>query len=116
METVERETDLEAAPDDVWAAVVDGSWLGDDVSLDARPGGTGSLVDPDGAVRHVLVEEVVPGRRLGLWWWRDGEGEDVPTFVAVELEPLGRGTRLRVVETRVAAPPTVPSAWALARV
>jgi uncharacterized protein YndB with AHSA1/START domain len=116
---VERQVELDAAPDEVWSAVTAperlSEWLGADVELDVRPGGTGTLVDPDGRRHPVLVEEVVPGRRLGLWWWPDDDGDGPASAVTFELEPVEAGrTRLRVIESPAFAPATVPGAWAMA--
>jgi uncharacterized protein YndB with AHSA1/START domain len=119
---VEREVELGATPDDVWSALTEPArleeWLGGDVDVDVRPGGTGTLVDPDGRRHAVLVEDVVPGHRLGLWWWPDdgGDGDEPASAVSFELEPLdaGRRTLLRIVERPALAPATVPGAWAMA--
>jgi uncharacterized protein YndB with AHSA1/START domain len=117
---VERAVDLEAGPDEVWSALTEperlSEWLGGDVALDVRPGGTGSLVDPDGRRHAVLVEDVVPGRRLGLWWWPDDDGDEPASAVTFELEPVDAGTRLRIVEAPALAPVGVPGAWAMASV
>ena len=118
---VKREVELEATPDDVWSALTEpqrlNEWLGGDVDVDVRPGRSGTLVDPDGRRHAVLVEDVVPGRRLGLWWWPDDGGDEPVSTVTFELVPLeSGGTRLRVVEAPAFAPSTVPGAWAMASV
>jgi uncharacterized protein YndB with AHSA1/START domain len=66
---------IEAEPEEVWDALVDGSWLGDD--------------------RETFVETVEEHRRL-VWWWG---GDDGYTRVEVELVPLVSGTRVVVTES-----------------
>ncbi|MEV4420781.1 SRPBCC domain-containing protein [Patulibacter sp. NPDC049589] len=95
-----RELVLDAAPDDVWAQVADddglAGWLADEVDLDVREGATGTVRDAGGRPRPVEVDEVVPGRRLGLVW-RDED--DRPALVDIALEPFGAaGTRVVIVE------------------
>jgi uncharacterized protein YndB with AHSA1/START domain len=47
-----------------------------------------------------VVDDVVPGRRLAFWW--SGAGDDAPpSYVEIELEPAGAGTRIRIRETVV---------------
>ncbi len=62
-ELVTRSEDLEA-------------WLGAEVDLDAVPGSTGRVVDRDGTVRHLVVEEVDAGRRMTWRWWTEGASDD----------------------------------------
>src|SRR5690606_22655965 len=65
---IERSTDVDASPEEVWERIVDGAlaeeWLG--VEIDPRPGGPVSVPDED-----VIgtVEEVEPGRSI-TWSWR----------------------------------------------
>jgi uncharacterized protein YndB with AHSA1/START domain len=100
---VTRDVLLDAGADEVWRLLSDdaelSTWLGDDVHLDLRPGGSGVVGDGE-AQRHAVVEEVVDGRRLVLSWWSD-HGGDV-SRVSFDLEQVGDRTRLTVVET---APP-----------
>jgi uncharacterized protein YndB with AHSA1/START domain len=92
---VHRTVDLPAPPEAVWAAVVAGAWLGDDVELDARPGGALRVDDKVG-----VVESVDRGRILSFWW--TGPGEDEPASrVDVELLQVGDVTRLWVREVRL---------------
>lgn len=105
---VERELELEAAPEEAWTAVTDptwlSAWLADEVELDCVPGGEARFGFDD-EVREGWVEEVCPpeesadGRgRLAFWWSRD---EEPASRVELELSPLPGGrTRLRVCETR----------------
>jgi hypothetical protein len=99
LEVVE-EIALEGEPDDVWAAVAAGEWLGDDVELDVRVGGAGHVTD-EGETRQVLVTDVEPGRRIAWHWW--SEGGDLSS-VEVTVVPDGAGTIVRVVERTLAQP------------
>ncbi len=88
---IEREVVLPAPRDEVWDALVDGAWLGDDVELEPWSGGD-VVVDE----RRGVVEEVDEGERLVLRWARDGEAE---TRVELVLTDAVAGTRLVVLET-----------------
>ncbi len=105
-ESVDREVDLDAPPDEVWPAITDparlGAWLDADVELDVRPGGEGRFTFPDGEVRHALVHEVDPGRELSFSWWRPVTGASDPSTVTFTLVPVDGGTVLRVREVRAA--------------
>lgn len=103
-QAVRREADLDADLASAWDAVADPrrleEWLAARVDVDIEPGAEGTITDHAGVVRHTVVEEVVPGRRVALRWASvDGE----PTLVELTLEPLTAGrTRLVVVEVPVA--------------
>jgi uncharacterized protein YndB with AHSA1/START domain len=109
---VEREIELDAPPSEVWRALTESDWLGDDARIELEPGGDLALVDREDGPRTGWVEEVEPERRLALWWCAEGEEES--SRVEFELEPVGDGTALRVVETRPLADLTAPTALALA--
>ena len=100
--SVTRSVDLDATAEDVWRALTDpallADWLDGDVELDVRPGGGGTITEPDGVVLRAMVEEVVPTRRLALRWWPEDGGGPAST-VRLDLEPTGDGTRLVVTET-----------------
>ncbi len=81
-------------------------WLGE-VTFEASPGSTGTLVEHDGTRRRVLVDAVQAGQRLSWWWWDDDGGEGEPTHVEVTLAPAAGGTRLRVVEQPLPGAPAV---------
>jgi uncharacterized protein YndB with AHSA1/START domain len=108
MSVVEREVTVPAPPAEVWPAVTRSpevsAWFGADVELDVRPGGRGVVRWPDGAERHVVVEDVEPERRLAFRWLpfqRTAEGDTVTlpaTRVEITLDPVPEGTRVRVVE------------------
>ena len=97
--TVTRELDVDADADEVWdALVVDderAGWLGGPTEIEVVPGGRGYVTDPDGTRRDVLVDEVVPGRRLTLDWWTD---TGVPSHVEFDIATTERGARLVVTE------------------
>ena len=109
---VEREIELDASPSEVWHALTESDWLGDDTRIELEPGGDLQLVDRQDGPRTGWVEAVEPGRRLALWW--SAEGDEESSRVEFELEPAGEGTALRVVETRPLADLTVPTALAVA--
>ena len=117
--TVTRDLEVDTSAAEVWEALVgDGEragWLGGPTEIDVVPGGRGYVTDPDGTRRDVLVDEVVPGRRLTLDWWTE---TGVPSHVEFDIASTGRGTRLTVTERPLLplgeANASVPVAWALA--
>src|SRR5436190_8944337 len=104
---VERETLIEATPEEVWEALTDEDrleeWLAPDVELDPHEGGEIAVRDGDDE-RHGTVETVEEGERFAFTWSRPGEGE---SFVEFTIEALPGGSRVTVVET-----PMRPSAMA----
>jgi hypothetical protein len=92
---VHRTIDLPAPADEVWDEVVAGVWLGDDVEIEARPGGTVRVDDMVG-----VVETAEPGRLLTFWWTR-AVGDEPPSRVDVEMLPIGPITRVWVRETQL---------------
>jgi len=103
---IERETLIEASPDEVWEALTDEDrleeWLAPDVELDPVEGGEISVRDGDDE-RTGTVETVEEGERFAFTWSRPGEGE---SFVEFTIEPLPGGSRVTVIET-----PMALSAW-----
>jgi uncharacterized protein YndB with AHSA1/START domain len=93
---VEREIVLPEAPDEVWEALTKPErleeWFATEVELDARPGGEGVFRWGDGDERRAIVRELDEAERLVLDWDDGGH-------VAIELERVGGGTLVRVVET-----------------
>ena len=113
--TVNRDVDLDLAPDALWHLVSDpaemSGWLGDEVDLDVRPGGTGTIADGDRVIRDVRVDQVDAGRLVLRWWDRAS-----PLESEVVLEVIGRpdgGSRLRISETLLGVP-SAPQARARA--
>jgi hypothetical protein len=106
---VRREIDIEGSPDEVWDALRDPSWLGDDGdAADGMRAGSEFTVEEDGVPRRgrVLVSDAPrddrPGR-MTWWWWREGEEAthvDVLVVAAPEVT--------RVVVTEVGG---LPGAW-----
>jgi uncharacterized protein YndB with AHSA1/START domain len=96
---VERETMIEASPDEVWEALTDEDrlreWLAPEVELDPTEGGEIDVRDGDDH-RHGTVETVEEGERFAFTWSRPGEGE---SFVEFTIEALPGGSRVTVVET-----------------
>jgi uncharacterized protein YndB with AHSA1/START domain len=107
---ITRSIELDAPVGDVWRALTDpallSDWLEGDVELDVRPGGGGTIVEPDGAVRRAVVDDVEPLRRLALRWWPEDDSAPA-SIVEFELAPAaGDGpTTLVVTETLAAAAP-----------
>lgn len=105
MPSVDRALELRSDPDRVWAAITDpehlGAWLGAEVTIDLRPGGSATFCFGDGPRRRGLVQEVEPGRRLSFTWWPVGPGAaGSPGTVTITLEaPAAGGTVLRLRES-----------------
>ncbi|HTN78184.1 MAG TPA: SRPBCC domain-containing protein [Acidimicrobiales bacterium] len=97
---IRREIELDADLARVWHALTDrdelSGWLGNAVDLDMCPGGNGTIVDDEGTLRHALIGEFDPERRLSLRWWPEAGAVSEVTF---ELCPTDEGTRLVVTET-----------------
>jgi uncharacterized protein YndB with AHSA1/START domain len=75
---VTRTVVLDAPAEEVWDALTD-------------PARVEEWFTEDGEERALAIEEVEPGRRVG-YSWDDGD-------VAIELEEVDGGTRVRVTET-----------------
>ncbi len=89
------------------------AWLGAEVELDATPGARGRVVDHDGTVRHLVVEEVEAGALLRWRWSIDGD-DALTSQVEIRIDGGPDGTHLRVVETPLPGPTAVraSAAWA----
>jgi len=83
---VTRSVELEAAADEVWAAITDpdqrAHWLDDD----------------DAQARTMRLDELDADRRLVWTWWRPDDESGAST-VEIVLTPTAVGTRLVVTET-----------------
>ena len=108
---IERTLELAHPPARVWAAITTaeglGTWFGNEATIDLRPGGAARMTWVDGPTHDLRVERVEEPSVFGFTWQMDGMPEDDPrrTYVEFTLEPVGAGTRLRVVETGFAQLP-----------
>src|SRR3954449_6336421 len=108
---VERETLVEASPDEVWEALTDEDrleeWLAPEVELDPVEGGEIAVRDGD-EERAGTVETVEEGERFAFTWSRPGEGE---SFVEFTIEALPGGSRVTVVETPIGPTASAAGGW-----
>jgi uncharacterized protein YndB with AHSA1/START domain len=108
---VERDTMVEASPEEVWEALTDEDrlqeWLAPDVELDPTEGGEISVRDGD-EERAGIVETVEENERFAFTWSRPGEGE---SFVEFTIEALPGGSRVTVVETPVGPTAQAAGGW-----
>lgn len=109
--TITRSIDLDAPADAVWDAIGDPRglehWLAGSLDLEPEPGRAGTLVEPDGTRRRVVVTERLDGERLGFVWWDEDRPDDA-SVVRIEVDATDAGTRVTVTET--AAPAAIASA------
>jgi uncharacterized protein YndB with AHSA1/START domain len=108
---IERSMELAHPPAKVWAALttVEGlsAWFGDKATIDLRSGGTAQMTFGSGLTVDMRVERVEEPSVFGFTWRLPDLPEDDPrrTYVEFTLEPVGAGTRLRVVESGFAQLP-----------
>lgn len=102
-EPLVKEVFIDAPPDEVFPYLVEGQkyllWMGTDVDLDPRPGGTFRLIPNGRDVIEGEYLEVDPPRRVVFTWGFAQPGHEVPpgsTRVEIELTPQGNGTLLRL--------------------
>jgi uncharacterized protein YndB with AHSA1/START domain len=108
---IERVITIEAAPETVFRLLTDSreyaKWKGERAQLDARPGGIFRVIFPQPAtVVAGKFIELVPQRRVVFSWGWEGN-EHVPpgsSRVEIDLEPVGSGTRLRLVHRDLPVP------------
>ena len=102
---IERTLEVAHPPGVVWAALTTAEglagWFGQEVAIDLRPGGSLRMSWDDGQNEHMRVERVEEPRVFAFTWPVHGLPDDDPrrTYVEFTLEPIGSGTRIRVVET-----------------
>ncbi|CAN5139656.1 hypothetical protein BH20ACT3_BH20ACT3_10530 [soil metagenome] len=100
--TITRSVRIAAVPEVVWNALADADglagWLGGAVALDVEAGAAGSIIDPDGTTRQLVVTEIHPSRRLGFVWWDEDRPGDVSS-VTITLDRDHDGSRVTVTET-----------------
>src|SRR3954471_5435596 len=86
-ERLRREVEIEAEPEDVWAAL-------------ATEAGREDWLEP-APEREILVERADEPSRLVWWWWR---GDEPATRVEVLVVAAPAGSRIVVIESRPAFP------------
>src|SRR3954471_2929841 len=108
---VERDTLVEASPEEVWEALTDEDrleeWLAPDVELDPVEGGGIAVRDGDDE-RAGTVETVEEAERFAFTWSRPGEGV---SFVEFTIEALPGGSRVTVVETPIGPTAVAAGGW-----
>jgi uncharacterized protein YndB with AHSA1/START domain len=108
---VERDTLVEASPEEVWEALTDEDrleeWLAPDVELDPVEGGEIAVRDGD-EERAGTVETLEENERFAFTWSRPGEGE---SFVEFTIEALPGGSRVTVVETPIGPTAMAAGGW-----
>jgi hypothetical protein len=92
---VRRSLHTDLPPDALWREVLALDWLGEDVHVQLHAGGSGSLVDDDGSVRRLVIDEIAESR-IRLHWWPAHGGP--PSDVQVTVVGEGEGARLDVTE------------------
>jgi uncharacterized protein YndB with AHSA1/START domain len=105
--TVEREIVIEAPADVVWRTITEpdqiARWFADEVELDLREGGAGTLVFDGRMTASLVVVAVEPPERFSFRWCHPDAEAPVPgNSVLVEFTLAAEGaerTRLRVTET-----------------
>jgi uncharacterized protein YndB with AHSA1/START domain len=104
---IEREIDIAAPVEKVWAAITEashlGTWFGDaGATVDLRPGGRITLSFAEHGTAHAVVEKVEPTSYLSYRWTGPLGVEPAAgnsTLIEFSLQPTDAGTRLRVVES-----------------
>ena len=114
-----REVEIAASPETVWQHLVDSDralrWWGQNMAIDARPGGEIRIEVTSGSIARGEFVEVDPPRRLVYTWgWEAGGAgpELVPpgsTTVEIDLTPTRAGTTLRLVHRGLPGPGMVES-------
>jgi len=108
---VERETVLPVPAEEIWESLADPDrlteWFGADVEGAVEPGETLTLTFPDGSERRAVVEIVDAPQRLVFRYLPfeltpDGRSRRRESSrVAINLEPFGPQTVIRITETVV---------------
>ncbi|WP_433260201.1 SRPBCC domain-containing protein [Actinosynnema sp. CS-041913] len=102
---IERTVEIAHPPAKVWAAITTAeglsAWFGDKATIDLRPGGSAQATWTTGDKAEMRIERVEEPTVFGFTWHIYGLPADDPrrTYVEFTLEPVGAGTRLKVVET-----------------
>ena len=97
-ERLRREVEIEAEPEDVWAAL-------------ATEEGREDWLEPD-PEREILVERADEPSRLVWWWWR---GDEPATRVEVVIVAAPAGARVVVTESVPSMPTALAATFPLPR-
>lgn len=107
---IEREIDIEASRERVWAVLTDARhvarWSGGSAEIDLRPGGEARFGWPGDGSYRAVVDRVVPPSTFA---YRRAKGpgtageEGTGTLVEFSLTEVPAGTLVRVVETGFAS-------------
>jgi uncharacterized protein YndB with AHSA1/START domain len=108
-QAIEREVRIAAEAGAVFRWLVEPDrivrWMGDEATLDPRPGGVFRLAYRSGDVARGEVLELDAPRRLVITWGWEAEGDPTPpgsSRVEFELVPDGEATIVRVRHTGLA--------------
>lgn len=103
---IERELQIEAPIERVWAALTEAKhvaqWFGDSAEIDLRPGGKAVFGWSQYGVYRAVVEGVRPPTFFSYRWARKTDTDPADgdsTLVEFTLAASGTGTLLTVVET-----------------
>lgn len=108
---IERTVTLARPPGEVWQALTTAeglsAWFGERARIDLRPGGAATMTFAGGLTVDMRIERVEEPTVFAYTWRLPDLPEDDPrrTYVEFTLDPVGDGTRLRVVETGFAQLP-----------
>ena len=118
-DSVEREILIEASPEVVWGVITEpeqiSRWFSDEADVQGRAGADGTLTWRPGGrgkdkefdtIVPIRVVEAEPFRRFSFRWCHpEGQGPDENNSALVEFSLIeeAHGTRLRVVESGIAA-------------
>ena len=104
---VEHQIRIDAPPETVFSYFTDPAkmveWMGEEATLDPRPGGLCRIAFGRGVAAGSFVEVVHPMRVVFTWGWEE-RFFDIPpgdTRVEVTLVPDGDGTRVRLAHTKL---------------
>jgi uncharacterized protein YndB with AHSA1/START domain len=104
---VAHEVRIDAAPETVFPYFTDPArmveWMGDEATLDPRPGGICRIVLAGGTAIGSFVEVEPPRRVVFTWGWEERYFDIAPgdTRVEVTLTPDGDGTHVRLTHTKL---------------
>src|SRR4051794_15886957 len=105
---VEHEVRVNAQPETVFPYFTDPAkmveWMGDEATLDPRPGGISRIaVNPEAIMSGEFVEVVPPSRVVFTWGWEDKRFDTPPaaSLVEVTLTPDAGGTLLRLTHRKL---------------